>query len=96
MNPLAYLCLALALALPATYGTMKVLEARRVQAAYEQGRAAGAGSTASAAVAEVKQAATDYREAEAETPLDADREYFKRLCGQSASCALRSKYQGGK
>ena len=69
----------------------KVHEAKKIAAAVEAERAA----TATAAVAAAKQAADDYRAAEAETPIDADLEYFKALCGKSASCALRSKYAGG-
>jgi hypothetical protein len=71
------------------------LQERKAAAA----RAEALASQASAAPVEMKKANDDWRQAEAETPIDADREYFKRLCAQSASCALRSKYRavyGGK
>src|SRR5262245_66474866 len=40
-SPLIWLCVVLGLALPAGYGTMKVLEARRVPLAYAHGFSAG-------------------------------------------------------
>jgi predicted negative regulator of RcsB-dependent stress response len=67
---------------------------KRLQA--EKARSDAVATSATSQVVATKQAADDYREAEASTPLDADREYFKALCGKSASCALRSKYAGGK
>src|SRR5688572_2680661 len=40
-SPMMWVVVVLGLALPATFGTMKVLEAKRVQAAYDKGVTAG-------------------------------------------------------
>jgi hypothetical protein len=64
------------------------------RAKHEAGLATGRGEAAVTELAEAKAATDDMRAAEAETPLDADREYFKRLCGKHSSCELRSKYRG--
>ena len=93
-NPLIWAAVLGWLVAAGGYGTMKVLEARRVQASYDKGVSAGKESVATVAVAEAKKAADDFREAEAETPIDADREYFMRLCAKHSSCALRAKYRG--
>jgi hypothetical protein len=77
------------------YHFTKVADARH------EGVVIGKSETAAAGVEEAKKAAKDWNAAQDETPLDADREYFMRLCATHASCALRSKYQaiygnGGK
>jgi hypothetical protein len=63
-------------------------------AAESKGTATADAKHATAALEAATQAAADFREAEAETPVDADREFFKKLCGKSASCRSRSKYAG--
>lgn len=81
------------------FGAVQLRHNAKLEAAHNTGVAVGKAGTATTALAEAKQAADDFRQAEAETPIDADREYFKRLCAQSASCALRAKYRtshGGK
>ena len=65
-------------------------------AAESKGTATADAKHAVGALEAATEAANDYRAAEAETPLDADREYFKKLCGQHASCRSRSKYAGGQ
>jgi hypothetical protein len=83
----AVLCVAL------FFGAVQVRHQAKLEAARAEGVAIGKGAAATETLVAAKEAAADYQAAEAETPLDADREYFKRLCAKSASCALRSKYQ---
>ena len=76
-------------------GTVHIRHQAKVEGARNEGIAIGKGEAATTTLAEAKKAADDFRGAEAETPVDADRGYFKRLCARSASCALRDKYKGG-
>jgi hypothetical protein len=92
-NPLIWLCVMLGLSLPSMYGVMKVKHTWEVRAAYDKGVEAGKGQASTTALAAAEKAAGQWNEAQAETPLDADREYFKRLCATHSSCALRSKYR---
>lgn len=85
-SPLIWLCMVLGLALPATYGTMKVLEASRVQAAYDKGVAAGRSSASTATVAAATATAAAEREATETTPLPANRAEILDLCKRSTSC----------
>jgi hypothetical protein len=92
-NPLIWVCVVLGLALPSVYGAMKVRNSMEVRAAYDKGVEAGKGAASTAALEEAKKAAGQWNAAQAETPVDADREYFRRLCATHSSCALRSKYR---
>lgn len=97
--PATWLAAGVAICVALFFGVVEINHRTKLAAAHDAGVAVGKAETNSAAVAEAKQANEDFRQAEAETPIDADREYFKRLCAQSASCALRSKYRaiyGGK
>jgi hypothetical protein len=75
------------------FGVVQVRHMAKLEAVRNEGVAIGKGEAATSTLAAAKQAADDMREAEAETPLDADREYFKRLCAKHSSCALRAKYR---
>jgi hypothetical protein len=76
------------------FGAVQLRHNAKLAAAHNTGVAVGKAEVATTTLAEAKKAGDDWREAEAETPLDADREYFKTLCAKSASCALREKYRG--
>jgi hypothetical protein len=81
------------------FGAVQLRHNAKLAAAHNTGVAVGKAEVATTALAETKKAADDMREAEAETPLDADRLYFQKLCAQHASCAAREKYRaihGGK
>jgi mevalonate pyrophosphate decarboxylase len=90
-NPLLWLCVALGLALPATYGTLKVLEARRVQVAYDKGVEAGKGQASTATVTAATATAAAERQALEETPLTADKATIIARCKASASCRERGR-----
>jgi hypothetical protein len=95
--PIAWLVGGAALCVGLFFGAVQLRHNAKLEAAHTTGVAVGKAEVAVATVVETKKATEDFRAAEAETPLDADREYFKRLCAQHASCALRSKYaKGGK
>lgn len=89
-SPLIWVCVVLGLALPATYGTMKVLEGFRVQAAYDKGVEAGKGSASTATVAAATETAAAEREAFETTPLPASKAEILERCKRSASCRERS------
>lgn len=89
-SPLIWVCVVLGLALPATFGTMKVLEAKRVQAAYDKGVTAGKGSASTATVAAATATAAAEREALETTPLPASKAEILERCKRSASCRERS------
>ena len=89
----AVLCVAL------FFGAVEIRHRAKLAAAHNTGVAVGKAETATAALETAKKAADEFRKAEAETPPDADREYFKRLCATHSSCAAREKYRaayGGK
>lgn len=67
--------------------------AAEVKSARNEGVAIGVGTSATAALEAATKAADAERLAEAETPVDADLAYFRKLCGQQASCRSRSKYR---
>ena len=76
------------------FGVVQVRHMAKLEAVRSEGVAIGKGEAATSTLAEAKQAADDWREAEAEVPIDAEREYFMRLCAKHSSCALRAKYRG--
>ena len=82
------------------FGAVQIRHNAKLAAAHNTGVAVGKAETATAALAEAKKAGDDWNAAEAETPLDADRLYFQKLCARHVSCAARAKYQaihgGGK
>ena len=97
--PTTWVAAGAAICVALFFGVVQVRHSAKLTAAHDTGVAVGKAETAAAGLAEAKQANEDFRQAEAETPVDANREYFKRLCAQSASCALRAKYRtiyGGK
>lgn len=75
------------------FGAVQIRHNAKLAAAHNTGVAVGKAETATTTLAAAKQAADAEREAEAETPVDADLAYFRKLCGQSASCRSRSKYR---
>jgi hypothetical protein len=92
MGPLAYLCIALALAVPGTYGTMKVLEAKRVAAAYAEGKRAGASEVAAATTASANKTLAAVAEGEASAPeVPEAKAELVALCKRSASCRERGR-----
>ncbi len=94
MGPMAYLCIALMIAIPAQYGVMKLQQIRHVSAAIEEGKRIGAGSVA----AKTTEAATETVAAveageRAAEPAPADKSKLIELCNRSASC--RDRKRGG-
>ena len=89
-NPLIWMAVLGWIVAAGGYGTMKVLEASRVQAAYDKGVTAGRGSASTATVAAATETAAAEREAIETTPLPADKAAIMDLCKRSASCRERS------
>ena len=96
--PITWLAAAAVVAVGLFFGAVQLRHNAKLAAAHNTGVAVGKAETATTALVEAKKASDDWREAEKETPLDADREYFKKLCGTHSACALREKYRayGGK
>lgn len=89
MGPQLYLILALALAVPATYGTMWLKKEWAVSAAYKQGKTDGEAAVSAKGVASAADTVNEIRRAEAETPLPADKTAIIDLCKKRASCRER-------
>lgn len=85
--------LAGALAICAALFVGNVVQHMEVKSARKEGVAIGTGEAATKTLVVATKAAEAAREAETEVPLDADREYYKKLCGKHASCKSRSKYK---
>ena len=95
MTPLAWLGGAATLS-AALFGVglyVAVSHNAEVKSARKEGVAIGTGEAATKTLVVATKAAEAAREAETEVPLDADREYYKKLCGKHASCKSRSKYK---
>lgn len=88
-SPLIWLCVALGLALPATYAVTKIKAAWEIQASYDKGVSAGKGMASASTVAAATETASAANEAEAATPLPADKKAIIELCRKSASCRER-------
>lgn len=79
----------LTLALPATYGVMKIKSGFETRAAYDKGVEAGKGAASTATVDGALKTAAAERAAEAETPLLTDKAAIIAECKRSASCRER-------
>jgi hypothetical protein len=89
-NPMLWLCIILGLALPGVYGTMKVLEAKRVAAALTEGKRVGAAQVAAATAQKAQETVAKADEGEASAPVvPAEMAALKALCDRSASCRDR-------
>ena len=91
--PIAWLVAACVACVALFFGAVEINHRAKLAAAHSTGVAAGKAGAAITAVAEAKNAGDDWRKAEQETPADADRLYFQKLCAQHASCAARAKYR---
>jgi hypothetical protein len=89
MGPQLYLILALAAAVPVTYGTMWLKKEWAVSVAYKQGKADGESAVSAKGVASANDTVAAIRAAEAETPLPADKAAILALCKKRASCKER-------
>lgn len=89
MGPMVYLVIALGLALPATYGALKVKHSWEMKAAYDKGIEVGKSFASAATVASATKTAEAERAATDETPLPTDRADIIALCKRSASCKER-------
>jgi hypothetical protein len=75
------------------FGAVQLRHNAKLAAAHATGVTVGKAEVATTALGAAEKAAAAEREAETETPLDADREYFRRLCATHSSCRARAKYQ---
>ena len=92
MGPQLYLILALAAALPATYGVMTVKRQIAVSHAYEVGKRVGEETVAAATTKAAREIVTAQAEGEAAAaPVPADKAAIIALCQKSASCRERKK-----
>ena len=90
-TPMVYLSLALATALPITYGVTKIKAMQDVKTAYTQGYEAGFASSAVGGVKEATKTVEILREAVENTPIPKDKVELIKLCKKSASCRDRGK-----
>ncbi len=88
-SPLIWAVVVLGLALPATYGVMKVKNAWEMQASYDKGVEAGKGAASAATVEAATKTAAAERQAVEETPLLPDKSAILAKCKTSASCRER-------
>mgnify|MGYP001585293735 FL=1 len=88
-SPLIWLCVVLGLALPATYGVLKVKSTWEVRAAYDKGVDAGKGQASVATVDAAKKTADAIRQADEEVFIRADRKAVYERCKRAASCRER-------
>ena len=93
MTPSVWLGGAAALSLAVFIGAVTIKHNAEVKSARKEGVAIGTGEAATKTLVAANKAAEAAREAETEVPLDADREYYKKLCPKHASCKSRSKYR---
>ena len=89
-NPLIWLSVVLAVALPVTYGVSKIRANAAAVAAYDKGVAAGKGMASTSTVVEATKTADATREAEAETVISPDKKSLLDLCKRRASCRERA------
>lgn len=92
-SPLLWLAIVGLVSGPATYGVMKVQEARKWRLAYDQGVDAGNGLAATATVAAATDTARAEREAEAVVPpVPAKHEALVARCNRDRACRDRGKF----
>lgn len=88
--PSIWVIVALALGLAGSWGGWSLKNKWDIAASYKQGVSDGKASAAVEVVAAAKEIAAADREAEAATPLPADKAAIMELCKRRASCRERS------
>jgi hypothetical protein len=92
-SPLLWLAIVGVISGPATYGVMKVQEARKWRLAYDQGVDAGKGLAATAALSAATDTARAEREAEVVvSPVPADHAALVARCNKDRACRDRGKF----
>ena len=89
MAPTFWLIVMLGAAVPLTYGTMWLKQQWAVSVAYKEGKKDGAAEVTAKGVAAAGDTAAAIRDADATTPLPADKAAIVALCKQRASCRER-------